>query len=137
MTRPWRLLSPHPAPDPSLSTPSRLLELTGQVSKALLQLVLDVGSTERDNVLVHDFICTERADSTRQPQDAASPCERPPDPRRSGTSTGTYGSGSRGWKKAFQFPIRGGLCFSAHKSCVLNDSPLILKVWYKRFREKD
>lgn len=34
-----------------------LPELTRQVSKALLQLLLDVGGTERDDVLVHDFIC--------------------------------------------------------------------------------
>lgn len=30
---------------------------TRQVGKALLQLVLDVGCTQRGDVLVHDFIC--------------------------------------------------------------------------------
>lgn len=42
-------------PFPTLARPW-LLELTGQVGKALLQLLLDVSGTERDDVLVHDFI---------------------------------------------------------------------------------
>lgn len=46
-------------PFPTLARPG-LPELTRQVGKALLQLLLDVSGTERDDVLVHDFIWRKR-----------------------------------------------------------------------------
>jgi hypothetical protein len=58
---------------PLLPAPPWLLEVTRQVSKALLQLLLDVSVKERDNVLVHDFIWGKsRSTVTRQ-----KPCPTP------------------------------------------------------------
>lgn len=103
--------------------------LTRQVSKALLQLVLDVGSTERGDVLVHDFICGESRQTDTPVTRWKHELQVWVSPHTASHISGQpRGWRSRAWGKKVSFQYAETFVSQSTKSDVLRDSS-IFKLW--------